>query len=77
MKPTISQGYAVGNKNKTEVAQAYFPTVEPSTARRNLSRWIRMNPQLEQHLSEAGYQCRQKYFTPLQLSLLYDALGEP
>ena len=67
----------VGNKTKTEVAQAYFPFVESSTARRNLSRWIRMNPQLECRLEESGYRARQKYFTPLQLSILYDMLGEP
>lgn len=64
--------------SKTELAQAYFPnTMNPDTARRNLSRWIKMNPELTTRLQETGYRERQRIFTPLQLNIIFSILGEP
>lgn len=63
--------------SKTEVAQAYFPHVEANTARRNLRNWIMLNTELSQRLLKAGYRPRQRYFTPMQLGILYEFLGEP
>ena len=62
---------------KSDMAQAYFPNVTPSTARRNLLRWIAMNPELQERLQKTGYQKEQRYFTPVQVSILYEILGEP
>lgn len=62
---------------KSDLAKAYFPDVCLSTARRNLLRWIIQNPELQQRLHESGYQKDQRYFTPVQVGILYDVLGEP
>ena len=64
--------------SKTELAQAYFPnTMNLDTARRNLSRWIKMNPELTAQLQENGYRERQKLLTPKQVGIIYKYLGEP
>ena len=62
---------------KTEMARAYFPNVTPENARRNLLRWIAMNPELQERLQQSGYHKEQRYFTPGQVSILYEILGEP
>ncbi len=68
----------VSGCSKSEMAQAYFPnTVNMDTARRNLSRWIKMNPKLMAELEESGYRERQKLFTPKQVGIIYKYLGEP
>ena len=64
--------------SKTDLARAYFPnTPNDETARRNLSRWIRMNPEIVERLAAAGYRTRQHIFTPQQLRIIYDVLGDP
>lgn len=64
--------------SKSELAQAYFPQIEnEGVARRNLIRWIERNPELTQRLTEAGYSKRQRYYTPLQVSIIYEILGTP
>lgn len=71
--PERCSGYS-----KTELAQAYFPnTMNPDTARRNLSRWIKMNPKLMAELKEYGYYEHQKILTPMQVRIIYNYLGEP
>jgi len=68
----------VSGCSKSEMAQAYFPnTANPDTARRNLSRWIKMNPKLCAELKENGYRERQKLLTPKQVAIIYFYLGEP
>lgn len=62
---------------KTELASRYSPHTSPGTARRNLLRWMRMNLELMDRLREAGYRDSQRYFTPRQVGILYEMLGEP
>ena len=63
--------------SKSELARAYFPQIDERLARRNLLRWIRLNPELFQRLIDAGYRVRQRYYTPLQVDIIFDVLGEP
>ena len=36
-----------------------------------------MNPEIVERLAAAGYRTRQHIFTPQQLRIIYDVLGEP
>ena len=77
MNTNFSTPMTRGGYSKSAVACSYFPDVDPNTARRNLNNWIKVNETLIQKLMAAGYRKRQRYYTPLQLSILYDVLGEP
>ena len=56
---TLAAGYG-----KREVAMAYFPHATDTTARRNLARWIKGDPELSKRLTEAGYNPHKHSFTP-------------
>lgn len=62
---------------KGELAMAYNPDMEPHYALRTLRRWIEHYPGLQERLFAAGMSQRQKILTPLQVGMIYDALGEP
>lgn len=62
---------------KGELAMAYNPTMEPHYALRTLRKWIEMSPGLLDRLLATGFSQRQKILTPLQVSLIFEALGEP
>jgi len=71
------------NKNKKtnythqEVAVRYFPEVLPESASRQLTRWIMRDDDLYAELLKAGYTRRQRMYSPLQLTILFDHLGDP
>lgn len=78
MRHTGYMAPAVAGCSKAELAKAYFPNSESDeTARRNLARWIAMNPELVERLANSGYRKRQHFYTPMQISIIYDVLGEP
>jgi len=60
-----------------ELAILYFPNITPQSASSQLTRWIRRDPDLMDELNQAGYIKQQRMFTPLQLEILLDHLGEP
>ena len=62
---------------KGELAQAYNPDMEPHYALRTLRKWIETSPGLLDRLRATGFTARQKILTPLQVTLIYEALGEP
>ena len=62
---------------KYDLAVAYFPTVSPHTALKLFRRELRHNSALWQALLSANYRTTQKRFTPRQVSLIYQYLGEP
>lgn len=62
---------------KSELANAYLPHLEPRSATNRLMAWIKHNEALMQALVQTGYYPTQKYFSPLQVSLVVDVLGEP
>lgn len=69
------------DKNKiyghTELALLYFPNVLPKSASTQLTRWIRRDKELLEALLRAGYFKGQRMYSPLQLSILIDHLGDP
>lgn len=62
---------------KGELAQAYNPQMEPHYALRTLRKWIETSPGLHDRLVATGFTERQKILTPLQVQLIFDALGAP
>ena len=62
---------------RTELAQAYNPHLSPGTAWQKLSLWIRLYPELTERLKAIGYLPHQRVFTPRQVAMIVEALGEP
>ena len=64
-------------KNIKELGQMYFPNSTVKSASTQVVRWIRRNRPLWDALHAAGYHKGQRVFTPLQLEIIIDHLGEP
>lgn len=60
-----------------ELACLYLPTLNKKSASNQLRNWINKNNKLKSELDEAGVQNRQKIFTPKQVQIIVDHLGEP
>lgn len=63
--------------SKKELALLYFPDSEPRIARAHLMRWIANCKPLCAALHETHYDPKAKYFSPKQLKLVLEYLGEP
>ena len=62
---------------RTELAQAYNSHLSPGAAWQKLSLWIHLYPDLTQRLKAIGYSPHQRVFTPRQVAVIVEALGEP
>ena len=63
---------------KAQLALLFFPeSVSPDVARRRLMRWIKSDRQLYDRLTAASYRDCQHDFTPMQVKIIYEFLGEP
>lgn len=62
----------------TDIALLYFPdALDKKSAGRKLSNWIKKDYMLKEKLALVGYVAKQRIFTPKQVQILYDFLGEP
>lgn len=61
----------------TELAMLYFPGILPKSASSQLSQWIRRDEDLLADLTKAGYKKGQRIYTPRQVAILINHLGEP
>lgn len=63
---------------KSDLALQYFPDAASAhTAVNHLMSWIRRNPELIDGLVKLGYRKSAKYFTPKEVSMIVEYLGEP
>jgi len=62
---------------RTELAQLYSPDIAPMSAWKRMKSWIAVHPTLLSSLRATGYNGHQRNFTPQQVRLIVDALGEP
>jgi len=60
-----------------ELAQLYFPNVAKKSASVQLRRWIVINKKLTTELLDAGFKPGQRIFTPKQIVILINRIGEP
>ena len=69
--------FRVKEYGRTELALLYCPDITPDAAWRKLRQWIHRFPGLEESLAAHGYTHRCRSFTPAQVRLIVEALGEP
>ena len=62
---------------KGELAQLYCPNITTAAARKKLMQWINLYPNLMDNLLQAGLSDATRSFTPAQVRLIVEALGEP
>jgi len=62
---------------KGELAQLYAPAISERAACKKLQMWIERNTELCDALQRSGLAPHSKTFTPYQVRLIVDALGEP
>lgn len=75
---TITEsGFNVRSYSKSELAMLYNPFITPKAAVRKLNRWIAFKPGLLQRLYDTGLPPNAKCYTPLQVFIIVEALGEP
>lgn len=61
----------------TDLALLYFPHSTPRSAVSQLRRWVNLNSELQQRLTELHYQKGQRALTPLKHAAFVEFLGEP
>ena len=63
---------------KSKLAKKYFPELRRPLARRKLTVWIHNCPELYKALQETPeYNAHKHEFSPTQVALIYQFLGEP
>lgn len=72
MNPFVIRTYG-----RTELAQLYCPNLCPEAAFRKLKHWIDLCPGLRDGLSDLGVSSRSRSYTPAQVRLIVELLGEP
>ena len=78
MNTPQTQAFAIRPYTKKELALCYFPQAKhPHTAVNHLMAWVRRNPDLVNGLHKLGYRKSAKFFTPKEIALIIDYLGEP
>lgn len=69
--------FRIRQYGRTELALLYCPSLTPASAWRKLKLWIGANAELQSKLCAIGYNSRLRSFTPLQVSIIIEYLGEP
>lgn len=70
-------GFEIKAYGKSELAQLYNPRMGVRSALRTLSVWIKRNEMLHGRLQETGLVPCCKIYTPRQVELIVEYLGEP
>ena len=63
--------------SKRELAQLYAPELTPHAAVNRLMNWIQHHPALTSALQQTGYRKTARIFSPRQVELIVEHLGEP
>lgn len=69
--------FEIREYGRSELASLYSPGIEPLSAWRKFKRWMVKSPHLLDNLETLGYDQHQHTFTPLQVRLIINAIGEP
>lgn len=77
-KSNVMKDFEIRSFTKKELAYCYFPTADdPHIAVNRLMRWINRCTPLKDALEEQGYRKSSKWFTPKEVKLIVEYLGEP
>ena len=78
MKAIMTDNFKIRAYGMSELAMLYFPNVlTPNGALSNLNFWIQRNKKLTNALQQCGMPPRSKSFSPKEVALIIDYLGEP
>ena len=77
MNKNTEEAFRLKAYGRTELALIYSPDLTPKGALARLNSWIRLYPGLEEQLTATGFKWSQRSFTPAQVGLIIEALGEP
>ena len=69
--------FEISSYGKGELAQLYCPNITTGAARKKLKVWMNYYPNLMADLRFIGYTEVSRTFTPAQVRLIVEALGEP
>ena len=69
--------FKIRSYGKGELAQLYCPHITAAAARKKLMVWINLYPNLMDGLHRIGLDDASRSFTPAQVRMIVDALGEP
>ena len=69
--------FQIRTYGKGELAQLYCPNITTAAARKKLMSWIHYYPNLMDDLYRIGFSDVSRSFTPAQVRLIVDALGDP
>lgn len=73
----LMEHFTIRAYGRTELAQCYFPTLNPQVAHRKLQSWIDYYPHLRERLREAGCNPHARVYMPVHVRLIVEAIGEP
>lgn len=68
---------SIRSYGRTQLAKLYFPDMSRDAAYRKMKGWITGCKDLVDALSHSGYNWRNRTFTPVQVALIFEYLGEP
>lgn len=71
------EAFPIRTYGKGELALCYFHRVQQQTAVKEFNGWIRKFPGLEEELINTGMNRTARMYTPRQVRIIVDALGEP
>lgn len=72
-----SMEFKIKSYSKTELARVYNPQLCDRTAQYTFLKWIDKNVKLMQELISTGYSRTDRFFTPKQVEIIVEHLGEP
>lgn len=73
----MKKDFEIRTYGRSELASRYTPEILPISAWKKFKLWMVKSPHLMDNLEALGYDSRQRIFTPLQVLLIINALGEP
>ena len=69
--------FIIRSYHKIDLAQMYSPGVKADSAARKMRRWINRNAELKRRLEEVQINALNHTYTPRQVAILVEFLGEP
>lgn len=69
--------FIIRSYGKSELASFYMPDITPKSACSAMNKWIAKYPGLSDALASAGLDPKDRKYTPTQVRLIVEAIGEP
>lgn len=77
MKEIKEKGFCFRSYGKGELAALYSPYIRQQSAVDKLNDWILAFPGLKERLEATGLRKSSRSYTPAQVRMIVEALGEP